>query len=41
MLHSMTLANLHGEFCTVLNVNQTIGLLESNAEELKRMMGNE
>jgi len=41
MVHSMTLANLHGEFCTVLNVHQTIGLLESNAEELKRMMGNE
>ena len=40
-VHKMTLANLHGEFCTVLNLKQVQALQKSNAPELNRMMGNE
>ena len=41
IVHKMTLANLHGEFCTVLNLKQVQALQKSNATELNRMMGNE
>ena len=41
IVHKMTLANLHGEFCTVLNLKQVQALQKSNAPELNRMMGNE
>jgi nicotinamidase-related amidase len=40
-VHQMTLANLHGEFCTAITGADAIGLLASDADQLDRAQGNE
>ena len=41
MLHDITVANLHGEFCTSLTTDQVLTLTERDAPELERVQGNE
>ena len=41
LVHDMTLANLHGEFCTVLSTADALSLLENHREDLERVQGNE
>lgn len=41
LVHQMTVANLHGEFCTALEVGDVRKLLVSDRPDLKRMQGNE
>ncbi len=40
-VHQMSVANLHGEFCTAVEAATLIGLLESDAPSLRRAQGNE
>ncbi len=41
LVHAMSVANLHREFCTALTTAQAIGLLSGPNEVLHRMQGNE
>jgi len=41
IVHDMTVANLHGEFCTAINHSDALGLLERDDNELQRVQGNE
>lgn len=41
LVHDMTVANLHGEFCTAIDHIQALALLEHDATELLRVQGNE
>lgn len=41
LVHDMTVANLHGEFCTALSSKQALGLLKSDDQNLRRAQGNE
>ena len=41
LVHDMTIANLHGEFCTAITGHNAQGLLTSNADEIERVQGNE
>jgi len=41
VVHDMTIANLHGEFCTAIDVNAARGLLQADNPELARVQGNE
>lgn len=41
LVHDMTVANLHGEFCTAIRHSDALGLLEHDATELTRVQGNE
>lgn len=41
LVHEMTVANLHGEFCTSLQVADVQNLLVSDSEKLFRVQGNE
>lgn len=41
LVHAMTLANLHGEFCTVITGADAAGLLATDADHLERSQGNE
>ena len=41
LVHAMTIANLHGEFCTALTGADAVGLLASDDERLERSQGNE
>lgn len=41
LVHDMTLANLHGEFCTVITGADALRLVDSNAANLERSQGNE
>lgn len=40
-VHAMTVANLHGEFCTAIDVEAARGLLHGDNEGLDRAQGNE
>lgn len=40
-VHDMTVANLHGEFCTAIDVGAACGLLHADNTELTRVQGNE
>ena len=40
-VHSMTVANLHGEFCTVIHATDGLGLLAGDDAALQRRQGNE
>ena len=40
-VHRMSVANLHGEFCTALDTADLIGLLKADAPHLRRVQGNE
>lgn len=41
LVHDMTVANLHGEFCTALDAAEIGALLESDRDDLARAQGNE
>ena len=41
LVHSMTVANLHGEFCTALELEQTLDLLIGDLPDAYRCQGNE
>ena len=41
VVHAMTIANLHGEFCTVIKPSEAIALLHADATNLNRVQGNE
>ncbi|MGB3736378.1 MAG: isochorismatase family protein [Ilumatobacter sp.] len=41
LVHAMTIANLHGEFCTAITGADATGLLGADADHLERSQGNE
>lgn len=41
LVHAMSVANMHGEFCTALSVDDTLALLTADQAELTRVQGNE
>jgi len=41
MVHDISVANLHGEFCTALKTREVLALLEDDIEKLNRVQGNE
>ena len=41
LVHAMSVANMHGEFCTALSVADTLALLTADRAELNRVQGNE
>ncbi len=41
LVHQMTVANLHGEFCTALSVVDALALLDRDRPDLERVQGNE
>lgn len=41
LVHALSIASLHGEFCTVLSTRAALGLLDAAAPELSRCQGNE
>jgi len=41
LVHQMTVANLHGEFCTALEVDDVLKLLVADRPDLERVQGNE
>lgn len=41
LLHQVSVANLHGEFCTAISTEDALRLLESDAADLARAQGNE
>lgn len=41
LVHDMTLANLHGEFCTAVTGSNAQELLTGNADDIERVQGNE
>ncbi|MEQ8369984.1 MAG: isochorismatase family protein [Alphaproteobacteria bacterium] len=41
LVHDMSVANLHGEFCTAIDTEDAIALLSADAAHLQRVQGNE
>ena len=41
LVHAMTIANLHGEFCTGITTEEALGLLGADATQMERVQGNE
>ncbi|MEL6505701.1 MAG: cysteine hydrolase family protein [Pseudomonadota bacterium] len=41
LVHAMSVASLHGEFCTTLNTTDLLALVEEDAPHLDRVQGNE
>ena len=41
LVHAMSVASLHGEFCTAIGVDDALGLLDADAAHLTRVQGNE
>jgi nicotinamidase-related amidase len=41
LVHAMTVANLHGEFCTAVSCVDALGLVNSDNTSLSRCQGNE
>ena len=41
LVHAMTVANLHGEFCTAIKFSDALGLVNSDNTYLSRCQGNE
>ncbi|MFY8157971.1 MAG: cysteine hydrolase family protein, partial [Ilumatobacteraceae bacterium] len=41
LVHDMTVANLHGEFCTAITPGDALGLLAADNTQLERVQGNE
>ncbi len=41
LVHRLSVANMHGEFCTAITTTDALILLDSDAEHLSRMQGNE
>ena len=40
-VHDMTVANLHGEFCTALSASDALDLVSTDRADLERVQGNE
>ncbi len=41
LVHNLSVANLHGEFCTAISTKDTLLLCTNNAEHITRCQGNE
>ena len=41
LVHAMSVANLHGEFCTAINALQAVDLVKADNTILNRHQGNE
>jgi nicotinamidase-related amidase len=41
LVHAMTVANLHGEFCTAIKFADALGLVTADNSQLSRSQGNE
>jgi len=41
LVHNMSIASLHGEFCTAITLQDALGLLKEDAPHLDRVQGNE
>ena len=41
VVHAMSVASLHGEFCTAVTTRDALGLVEADATTLQRVQGNE
>ena len=41
LVHAMTVANLHGEFCTAIKFADALGLVTADNSQLSRCQGNE
>jgi nicotinamidase-related amidase len=41
LVHAMTVANLHGEFCTAIKFSDALGLVAADNKSLSRCQGNE
>ena len=41
LVHNMSIANLHGEFCTALNTELVLELIQADNNNLQRAQGNE
>lgn len=41
VVHAMSVASLHGEFCTAITPDQAIALTKADAPDLVRVQGNE
>lgn len=41
LVHALSVASLHGEFCTAITTDAALGLLEADARDLARVQGNE
>jgi nicotinamidase-related amidase len=41
LVHSLTVANLHGEFCTALKISQALTLVTDDLTDVNRCQGNE
>ena len=41
LVHAMTVANLHGEFCTAIKFSDALGLVTTDNNQLSRCQGNE
>lgn len=41
LVHDMSVAGLHGEFCTAIALNDALSLIEKDAPHLERVQGNE
>jgi nicotinamidase-related amidase len=41
LVHAMTVANLHGEFCTAISCDNALGLVAADNTSLSRCQGNE
>ena len=41
VVHNMSIANMHGEFCTAITTEDALTLLDRDAEHLARAQGNE
>jgi len=41
LVHNMSIATLHGEFCTAITLQDALGLIKADANHLDRVQGNE
>ena len=41
LVHNLTVANLHGEFCTAISTDDTLSLCNDDAGHINRNQGNE
>ncbi len=41
LVHNLSVANMHGEFCTAITTNDALALLNNDAGHLSRVQGNE
>jgi nicotinamidase-related amidase len=41
LVHRMSVANLHGEFCTAVDTDKLVALVHADAPKLHRVQGNE